>query len=216
VCLAGLIGGPPVTTYGENTGVLALTKNYNPKILLIAACYSIFLGIISKFGGILASVPGPVIGGASMILFGMIASMGVKVLVDNRVNITETKNMIILAIILVMGLGFSAGGVNAHISDVSISALAIATLAGIILNLILPHKQTSIGAESESLSSGDPEAKDVKDEKNSGGDSADVQKEAVESQAGERDGFLVPPPAGEEGHKADAEGNPVSFGTAQP
>jgi hypothetical protein len=107
-----------------------------------------------------------------MILFGMIASMGVKVLVDNQVNITETKNMIILAIILVMGLGFSAGGVNAHIKDVSISALAIATLAGIILNLILPDKSVSIGTESESISpvaTDENERKELKDEKDEKG-----------------------------------------------
>ena len=142
VCIAGFLGGPPVTTYGENTGVLALTKNYNPKVILIAAIYSLCLGIISKFGGILASVPGPVIGGASMIMFGMIASMGLKVLVDNNVDFSLTKNMMITALILVIGLGFSGGGVNAHIKDVQISPLAIATVAGIILNLILPARQT--------------------------------------------------------------------------
>jgi uracil permease len=136
--IAGFLGAPPNTTYSENTGVIALTKNSNPKLMIIAAVYAIILGVICKFGGVLQSVPGPVIGGASMILFGMIASMGLKVLVDNHVDLTKARNLMIVALILVIGLGFSGGGVNAHIKDVTISALAIATLAGIILNLVLP------------------------------------------------------------------------------
>jgi uracil permease len=149
VCLAGFLGAPPVTTYSENTGVLALTKNYNPKILVIAACYAIVLGILTKFGGILTSVPGPVIGGASMILFGMISSMGLKVLVDNHVDFTQPRNLMIVALILVFGLGFSGGNVNAHIKDISISPLAIATLAGIILNLVLPYPPVSVESQTE-------------------------------------------------------------------
>lgn len=147
--IAGFLGGPPVTTYGENTGVLALTQNYNPKVLLIAAIYSLCLGIISKFGGILASVPGPVIGGASMIMFGMIASMGLKVLVDAQVDFSLTKNMMITALILVIGLGFTGGNVNAHVKDVQISPLAIATIAGILLNLILPGRKTLLSRNDE-------------------------------------------------------------------
>jgi len=139
VCLAGFLGGPPVTTYGENTGVLAITRNYNPNLILLAGIFSLFLGLITKFGGVLASVPGPVIGGASMVMFGMIAAMGLKVMVDARVDFTDSRNLIIAALILVIGLGFSAGNVNVHIKDISISPLAICTVVGIILNLVLSH-----------------------------------------------------------------------------
>lgn len=140
--LAGFLGGPPNTTYGENTSVLAMTKNYDPKLLVLAACFAIVLGVFSKFGGVLASVPSPVIGGASMILFGMIASMGLKVLVDNHVDFTNTRNLIIVALILVIGLGFAAGGVKVAIGTVQISPLAICTVVGIVLNLILPKSKT--------------------------------------------------------------------------
>ncbi|OHT04674.1 Uracil permease [Tritrichomonas foetus] len=137
--IAGLLGGPAITTYGENCGVLAITKNYNPNILLIGACIAVVLGIISKFGGVITSIPGPVIGGASMIMFGVIATMGMKVLIINQVNITKTKNMMIAALILVIGLGFSGGGVVINIEGINISPLALCTLVGILLNLILPE-----------------------------------------------------------------------------
>jgi uracil permease len=141
-CIAGFLGAPPNTTYSENVGVMALTKNYDPIVMVVAAVFSIVLGVICKFGAILASVPGPVIGGASMILFGMIASMGIKVLVDSKVDFVQARNVMICAAILIIGLGFSSGGVNAHVKDVSISALAIATVAGVLLNLVLPTPVT--------------------------------------------------------------------------
>ena len=141
VCLAGFLGGQPVTTYGENTGVLALTHNYNPKLILLAGIFALCLGLLTKIGGILASVPGPVIGGASMVMFGMIAAMGLKVMVDNQVDFTNSRNMMISALILVIGLGFSAGNVDISIGDISISPLAICTVVGIILNFILPNQK---------------------------------------------------------------------------
>jgi uracil permease len=137
-CIAGFLGAPPNTTYSENVGVMALTKNYDPKVMVVGAVVSIVLGVVCKFGGVLTSVPGPVIGGASMILFGMIAAMGIKVLVDNRVDFIQSRNVMIVAAILIIGLGFSSGGVDVHVKDVSISALAIATVAGVLLNLVLP------------------------------------------------------------------------------
>jgi uracil permease len=148
-CIAGFLGAPPNTTYSENVGVMALTKNYDPIVMVVAAAFSIVLGVICKFGAILASVPGPVIGGASMILFGMIASMGIKVLVDNKVDFVQSRNVMIVAAILIIGLGFSSGGVNAHIKDVSISALAIATVAGVLLNLVLPEPATEVPKDEE-------------------------------------------------------------------
>ena len=143
--IAGLIGGPAITTYGENCGVLAITKNYNPNILALAACIAIFLGIITKIGGIITSIPGPVIGGASMIMFGIIASMGMKVLIINQVNITKTKNMMVAALIVVIGLGFNGGGVVINIEGIHISPLAICTIVGIILNAVLPDRPDEPG-----------------------------------------------------------------------
>lgn len=136
---AALLGGPPVTTYSENTGVLAITRNYNPTLMVYAAVFAIILGIISKFGGILASVPGPVLGGAAMLLFGMISSMGLKVLIDNKVDLTSTKNMIVTSMIMIIGLGFNGGGVKVDIGSVNINALAICTITGMILNFVLPE-----------------------------------------------------------------------------
>jgi uracil permease len=143
VCIAGFLGGLPVTTYSENTGVLALTRNYNPKILVIAASYAIALGIFTKFGGVLTSVPGPVIGGASIILFGTVTAMGLKVLVDQRVDFTQQRNLVIVAVVLVFGIGFSAAGVDAHIAEIAISPLAIATVSGVLLNLVLKEPKKS-------------------------------------------------------------------------
>jgi uracil permease len=153
-CVAGFLGAPPNTTYSENVGVMALTNNYDPMVMVVAAVFAIVLGVICKIGAILASVPGPVIGGASMILFGMIASMGIKVLVDNQVNFVESRNVMIVAAILIIGLGFSSGGVNAHIKDVSISALAIATVAGVVLNLLLPARAPEPGEADVGTGSG--------------------------------------------------------------
>jgi uracil permease len=145
VCAVGFLGGMPVATYSENTALLALSKNANPNIILIAACYAIVLGIFTKFGGILMSIPGPVIGGVSIILFGTVAAVGIKVLIDAKIDLQHQRNMLIVAIILVFGVGFSAGGVQAKIADITISPLAIATVSGVILNLVLPKPKSENG-----------------------------------------------------------------------
>lgn len=139
--IAGFLGGPAITTYGENTGVLAITKNYNPKIILLAGIIAIIIGLLTKIGGVITSIPGPVIGGASMIMFGIIATMGMKVLIINQVNITKAKNMMIAALIVTIGLGFTAGGVQIVIEDITISPLAVCTIVGVLLNLILPESK---------------------------------------------------------------------------
>lgn len=132
---AGFIGGPANTTYGENTGVLAVTKVYDPSILRIAACYAIILGFIGKFGILLQTIPLPVMGGVSVILFGMIASVGVRTVVDARLNFADSRNLIIASIIFVLGIAVD----NIVIwKTVSISGLALAALAGVILNKVLP------------------------------------------------------------------------------
>lgn len=139
---SALLGGPANTTYGENTAVLAITKNYNPKNLFLAAIFAVILGILVPFGEILGSMPGAVVGGASFILYGMISANGLRALVDGRVNFSDTKNIIVVSITLAVGLGLNAAGMAGHkvlIGSIEISPLAIATLLAIVLNLIIPN-----------------------------------------------------------------------------
>lgn len=133
---AGLIGGPANTTYGENTGVLAVTKVYDPSILRIAAIIAIVLGFIGKFGVILQTIPQPVMGGVSIILFGMIAAVGVRTVVEAQLDFSHSRNLIIASLIFVLGIAIDNIAVYGAIS---ISGLAIAALVGIILNKVLPE-----------------------------------------------------------------------------
>lgn len=133
---AGLLGGPANTTYGENTGVLAVTKVYDPSILRIAACYAIVLSFIGKFGVILQTIPVPVMGGVSIILFGMIASVGVRTLIEANLDFSHSRNLIIASLIFVLGIAID----NIVIwKTVSLSGLAIAALIGVTLNKLLPQ-----------------------------------------------------------------------------
>lgn len=146
---AGLMGAPCNTTYGENTAVLAITKNYNPNLLALAAIFAIVLGIFTKFGGIIGTIPSTVIAGASMLLYGMIAANGLKTMVAAKLDFSNTKNMIIASAILVVGIGMNATvidisyGVNAatnmtlNLGNIKFSPLAVATIVGIVLNLVL-------------------------------------------------------------------------------
>ena len=133
--VAGFLGGPANTTYGENTGVLAVTKVYDPAIIRIAACYAIVLSFIGKFGVILQTIPVPVMGGVSIILFGMIASVGVSTLIEANLDFSHSRNLIIASLIFVLGIAID----NIVIwRTVSLSGLAIAALVGVVLNKILP------------------------------------------------------------------------------
>ncbi len=133
---AGLIGAPPNTTYSENTGVLAVTKVYDPSILRIAACFAIVISLIGKFSGFVQSIPSAVMGGVSIILFGMIASVGLRTLIDEQLDFTHSRNLLIAALILVTGIAID----NVYISGtLSISGLAIAACIGVVLNKILPQ-----------------------------------------------------------------------------
>ncbi|MGL5024205.1 MAG: uracil-xanthine permease family protein, partial [Cetobacterium sp.] len=135
---AGFLGGPANTTYGENTGVLAVTKVYDPAILRIAACYAIVLSFIGKFGVILQTIPTPVMGGISIILFGMIASVGVRTVIDAEIDFSHSRNLLIASLIFVLGIAID----NIIIwKTVSLSGLAIAALIGVLLNKILPKDQ---------------------------------------------------------------------------
>lgn len=139
--LASLVGAPANTTYGENTGVLALSKVYDPKVIRLAAVFAVLLSFSPKFAAVINSLPTAIIGGISFVLYGMISAIGVRNVVESRVDFTKSRNLIVAAIILVTALGLSSGATFA-IGGVTItlSALACASLAGIILNAILPGK----------------------------------------------------------------------------
>ncbi len=135
--LAGLMGAPANTTYGENTGVLAVTKMYDPRVLRIAAVFAIILGLIGKGGAILQTIPVPVMGGVSIILFGMIASVGLRSLSEAKLDFGHSRNLIIIALVLVFGLGLG----SVQITDsISLSGLFVATVIGVVANLILPKE----------------------------------------------------------------------------
>ena len=143
-CLAAAFGAPANTTYGENTGVLALTKVYDPRVMRIAAIFAIILSCVPKVAFIIESIPTATIGGISFILYGMISAIGIRNVVENRVDFTRSRNTIIAALILVCALGFnSIGGIsfNAFGATISLSGLAIASLVGIIVNAILPGNE---------------------------------------------------------------------------
>ena len=139
--MAGLLGGPANTTYGENTGVLALTKIYDPLVIRIAAVFALILSFCPKFEAVINTIPSGIVGGISFVLYGMISAIGVRNVVENKVDFTNSRNLIIAAVILVCALGFnSVGGITFAIAGVNInlSGLAIAAIAGILLNAILP------------------------------------------------------------------------------
>ncbi|SFQ15983.1 uracil permease [Butyrivibrio proteoclasticus] len=144
--VAGLFGGPANTTYGENTGVLELSKVYDPKVVEIAAGYAIVVSFIPKISDIIGTMPTAIIGGISFILYGMISAIGVRNVVENKVDFTKSRNLIVAAVILVSGLGFS-DGITFAIGNtpVTLTALAIAALLGIVLNAILPGNDYDFG-----------------------------------------------------------------------
>lgn len=144
--LSAFVGGPANTTYGENTGVLELSKVYDPRVIRLAAIYAVLLSFFPKFSAIISSLPSSIIGGISFMLYGMISAIGVRNVVENHVDMTKSRNLIIAAVILVCGLGFT-DGLTFHIGStpVTLTGLAIAALAGIILNAVLPGKDYSFG-----------------------------------------------------------------------
>ena len=146
--LSAFVGGPANTTYGENTGVLELSRVHDPRVIRLAAVYAVVLSFIPKVSSIIGSMPASIIGGVSFILYGMISAIGVRNIVENHVDFTKSRNLIIAAVILVSGLGFS-NGLTFTIGGTSITltSLAIAALAGVILNAILPGNDYSFGED---------------------------------------------------------------------
>lgn len=156
--VAGLFGGPANTTYGENTGVLALSKVYDPRVVRIAAYFAVLLSFSPKFDALVNSIPAAIIGGVSFILYGMISAVGVRNIVENKVDLTKSRNLIIAAVMFVSGLGFSAvGGISFVIgtATITLTGLAIAAILGVILNAILPGKDYEFGTDPKSDNSAD-------------------------------------------------------------
>ena len=145
--MASLFGGPANTTYGENTGVLALSKVYDPRVIRIAAVIAILFSFSPKFSALVNLIPTSVIGGISFVLYGMISAIGVRNVVENKVDFTKSRNLIVAAIILVCALGL--GSVSFAIGSVTItlSGLAVASIAGIVLNAIFPEKDFKFGED---------------------------------------------------------------------
>jgi uracil permease len=137
--VSALIGGPANTTYSENTGAVALTGVFNPVVMRIAAVFAILLSLVPKFTALIATIPGPVIGGISILLFGMISSIGIKNMVDAKVNLSNPKVLIISAAMLVLGLG----GASFVLGNLNLSGLGLAAIFGIVLNLILRPKDAT-------------------------------------------------------------------------
>lgn len=131
---AGLFGGPANTTYGENTGVLAVTKNYDPSIIRIAAVIAVILGVFGKVGGFIQCIPTPVSGAIGIVLYGMISAVGVRILINSRINMGNSRNLMIAALILVLGIGCNEIPIT---ETVTISGLALAAITGIVLALVL-------------------------------------------------------------------------------
>ena len=154
--LSALFGGPANTTYGENTGVLVLSRVYDPRVIRLAAVYAVVLSFSPAFAAVVNSMPSAIVGGVSFILYGMISAIGVRNVVENRVDFTNSRNLIIAAVILVCGLGFS-GGLTFTVGGASITltSLAIAAIAGIALNAILPVKDYEFGSDVTEGRSGD-------------------------------------------------------------
>ena len=138
--LASLFGAPANTTYGENTGVLALSRVYDPRVIRIAAVFAIIFSFCPKFAALITAMPTATIGGVSLILYGMISAVGVRNVVENQVNFSNTRNVIVAALILVLAIGINYSVGSIKIGIVSLSGLAVASIVGIAVNAILPGK----------------------------------------------------------------------------
>ena len=149
--LSAIFGGPANTTYGENTGVLVLSRVHDPKVIRLAAVYAIILSFSPAFAYLVNTIPAAIIGGVSFILYGMISAIGVRNVVENQVDFTNSRNLIIAAVILVCGLGFTNGlTFTVGGASITLTSLAIAAIAGIVLNAILPGNDFHFGKSATS------------------------------------------------------------------
>ena len=152
--VASLFGGPANTTYGENTGVLALSKVYDPKVVRLAAIFAVVLSFCPKFSAVIRAMPAATMGGVSLVLYGMISAVGVRNVVENHVDFTKSRNVLIAAMIMGLAIGVSnsaAGAISFNVGSVtiSLSGLAVAALAGIVMNAVLPGKDYEFGVNEQ-------------------------------------------------------------------
>ena len=148
--LAALFGAPANTTYGENTGVLALSKIYDPRVIRIAAVLAMLFSFSPKFAAIISSMPGGTIGGVSLVLYGMISAVGVRNVVENKVDFTKSRNVLVAALILVLSIGISYSKAGAlQLGAISLSGLAVGSIVGIVLNAVMPGKDYVYGEDKQ-------------------------------------------------------------------
>ena len=148
--LAAAFGAPANTTYGENTGVLALSKIYDPRVIRIAAVLAMLFSFSPKFAAIISSMPAATIGGVSLVLYGMISAVGVRNVVENKVDFTKSRNVLIAALILVLSIGISYSTAGSlQLGAISLSGLAVGSIAGIVLNAIMPGKDYEYGKDEQ-------------------------------------------------------------------
>ena len=152
--IASLFGAPANTTYGENTGVLALTKVFDPRVIRIAALFAIVFSFSPKFAALVAAMPACVVGGVSLVLYGMISAVGIRNLVENHVDFMKSRNVLITALILVLSLGIAYSAAGAIVLPVggitiSLSGLAVGSIVGMLMNVILPGHEEAVGAPRE-------------------------------------------------------------------
>ena len=162
--LAALFGAPANTTYGENTGVLTLTRVFDPKVVRIAACLAIVFSFCPKFAALIYAMPTATVGGVSLVLYGMISAVGVRNLVENKVDFTNNRNVLIAALILVLAIGINYGPGSISFGKVSLSGLAVAALVGIILNAVLPGNDFHFTSDYASGKRAEAEGKDLPEE----------------------------------------------------
>jgi len=151
--LSALVGGTPSTTYAENIGVMAVTRVYATQIFWYAGALAFFIGgFVPKLGALISSIPVPVMGGISLLLFGLIASSGLRMLVESGIDYSHSRNLILSSVVLVVGIGMEATGAKVPIGDYVLPGMAAATLLGIVLNLILPRESTGLAVDSPDFS----------------------------------------------------------------
>ena len=148
--LAALFGAPANTTYGENTGVLALSHIYDPRVIRIAAVLAMLFSFSPKFAAVISSMPGGTIGGVSLVLYGMISAVGVRNVVENKVDFTKSRNVLVAALILVLSIGISYSSAGSlHFGAISLSGLAVGSIVGIVLNAVMPGKDYVYGEDKQ-------------------------------------------------------------------
>jgi uracil permease len=141
--VAGLLGGPPSTTYAENMGVMSVTKVYTTQVFWYAAGFALIIGgFCPKVGALISSIPTPVMGGISLLLFGLIAVNGLRMLVTNKVDFSQTRNLILVSVVLIVGIGMECLGITIVFGDFSLPGMATSALLGVILNLVLPREKS--------------------------------------------------------------------------